>query len=148
MNLKEKHIVEHLINNWSKYFGENYHFWKKEREWKPGWRPDITALKPIQMEHGIYKAPIFIEVKYNRNGQKNDRDLIYEVQKALDAIKRCKNPQYVIVISNDYSDKHIVEFMVKNKVPMYKFDFSKPDLSDFRLYKYDPDKNGTLTLKR
>lgn len=117
----EKDVVNQLISDWTRYFGDKLKFYKKEKSWLEGWINDITAYIEMELEGGYkYKAPVFIEVKFRSDISK--RDLIYELEKAKIVKERIDNPIYIGVISDDYSDKTINEYLIKNNIKTWKVD--------------------------
>lgn len=140
--LKEKDIVDHLIRNWDTYFKDDeLYFYKKEYTVIPDyWRADILAYvwapHPYDPERQ-YKVPIFIEVKYNNNY----RDLIYELEKGLEFINRKSHnpdfPHYLVVIVDNTIDEVTLEYIKKNKIPVYMYTIEDEDLTTFKISMLD-----------
>jgi len=145
--LLEKDIVKYIIRNWTNLFDNNIKLYRTEVRWLNDYQCDITAYTEIILnkEYGYskpykYNAPIFIEVKFN----KNDRDLIYEIKKALIAVKRIgldrperlnvlRNPAYIGVISNDFSDEYIYNFLIENNIHMWQINMTNNDINTLKL---------------
>lgn len=134
--ITEKQIVDHIIANWDQLFEPELLFYDKEHAWTEDWRCDITAYIPMTLgeEYGFkrpypYKSGVFIEVKYDSNS----RDLIYELTKALNFIKKTRLPHHIGVISNDFSDIHIVEFLESNHIHMWLIEMEGNDLQSLKL---------------
>lgn len=143
---KEKQIVDYIIKNWSSLMFKDMQFFRREKEWLPGWRNDITAVVPMTLgeeygyktPHTAFKMPVFIEVKYNSES----RDLIYELTKALTAVSRFKNtatkdklphPAQVGVISDNFSDPYIYDFIVQNNIHMWQIQITDDDINTMKL---------------
>lgn len=145
----EKHIVNHIIQNWDDLFFHDMHFHSKEKSWIHGWRNDITAYTEIELgkEYGyfnkehLYKMPIFLEVKF---GSKSKRDLVYELQKALAAVYRFKpkvvdgkaylaHPAQIGVIADDLSDPYIHDFIIENNIHMWQIHIKDNDINTMSL---------------
>lgn len=138
--LTEKQVVDYIIKNWDKLF-DDIKFYKSEYYWLPEWRCDISAFIWMDLkEEGLtkdpypYRAPIFIECKYNSDA----RDLIFELRKALYCAKKGAWPKYVGVFMDDYSDGHILDFLIENEIHMWKINIKNEDLSTLYMEYYEP----------
>lgn len=143
MALKEKDIVNHLYNNWHKYFPELIGC-KKEYVLRDS-RVDILSSCPVDLyEFGIrskddicrhINAAVLVEVKYNNN----QRDLLFELQKHINFrdsyINYGKSYCYIVVISDEF-DEHMVKYMQDNEVIMYKYNIENEDLDTFSIEEY------------
>lgn len=142
--IKEKHIIKHIVDNWNKLLGEEkLHFFKTEYCALDDWRCDILAYVYLDLEEmgyenapRNYRAPIYTEVKFNSDS----RDLIYEISKGLRLVNQAAYPRYIAVISDDFSDPTILDFLVENKIHMWQIKIKDDDLSTLRLEYYEPDK--------
>lgn len=139
--LKEKDIIDHLIRNWDTYFkNEELYFHKKEYTVTDYWRADILAYiwatHPYAPERQ-YRVPVFIEVKYNNNY----RDLIYELEKGLEFVNRKSHnpdfPRYLAVIVDNTIDETSLEYIKKNKIPMYMYTIENEDLTTLSISLYE-----------
>jgi hypothetical protein len=147
-NYSERQIVNHIIKNWDSLFEEGIKYQGREKEWIRGWRNDITSYVEMELgeEYGYlekphnFKAPIFIEVKY----KSDSRDLLYELKKALTAVSRFKpktvdgkeyfaHPAYIGVISDDFSDEYIYDFIVSHGIHMWQIKMDDDDIETLRL---------------
>lgn len=130
--MSEKKIVTKIKDNWNNLFPDLKFF---KTEWSPskGWRPDITAINQENQT-------VFIEVKFN----KNDRDLIYELEKALYHINKANRNDLVYVISDNYKDPIINSYLKRNNIKSFYYDKSK---CDFELELIDFDLMGALKVK-
>lgn len=134
--ITEKQIVDHIIEHWNELFEEGIYFFRKEHSWLEDWRCDITAYSHMELgeEYGFekphdYRAPIFMEVKY----ESSSRDLIYELSKALEFVRRHQYPMYVAAISDDFSDPHILRFILDNGIHMWKISVKDNDINTLTL---------------
>jgi len=145
--LLEKDIVNYIIRNWTSLFDNNIKLYRTEVKWLNDYRCDISAYVEMTLDEKYgynepykYNAPIFIEVKFN----KNDRDLIYEIKKALTAVNRIgldkperlnvlRNPAYVGVISDDFSDEYIYNFLIENNIHLWQIDIKNNDINTLKL---------------
>lgn len=133
--LKESNIVNHLVNNWDKYF-ENTIFWKTEYSLR-NFRVDIASYVNSDFkEKGKFtQVPIFIEVKYNSNM----RDLMFELQKQISFrdfyTKYGKSFCMICVISDEF-DYDMVRFMTDNNIEMLKINIKDDDLESMTLTEY------------
>lgn len=143
--LKEKDIVEYIVNNWDKFF-EGTKFIKTEFTLRD-FRVDIFASFPVDLKDlGLreksypVKASIFFEVKW----KSTMRDLLFELKKQIAFrdwyINYGKAYCEICVISDEY-DKHMVDFMVENEITMFKIDIKDNDLSTMTISEYIPVKN-------
>ena len=143
MALKEKDIVNHLYENWNKYFPELIGC-KKEYTFRDS-RVDIFSSCPVDLyELGIKEeyhtlrfcnASVFVEVKYNSNM----RDLLFELQKHISFrdwyVNYGKAFCFIAVISDEF-DYEMVKFMEQNNILMYKYYIDNEDLDTFRIEEY------------
>lgn len=141
--LKEKDIVSNIVDNWDTYFPE-ITFFKKEF-CLDSWRPDIVGKMNSDNNRQI---PCFFEVKYN----KNDRDLVYEVLKGLNFLRKRHgdNEFKLVVITDNISEDFIIDFLIMNNVDIYLYStdsLSKTGLLEFNKYtKDDFNKRGALRI--
>jgi hypothetical protein len=138
--LLEKDIVDYVIEHWDEFFKE-IDFFRREKTWLPGWRNDITAtiwmdLKDygFKEESYMYRAPIFIEAKF----RSSSRDLIFELEKAKVLVGRLDWPSYIGVLSDDFSDPVILNYLIENKVLLWKMDITGDDLTTLKINFYEP----------
>lgn len=127
--ITEKQIVDHIIKNWEKLFEPGLHFFKREVEWLEGWKCDITAWFMMEYEGEPHKAAVFMEAKYDSPS----RDLIYELCKALTFVNRHKAPSFVAVISDDFSDPYIQNFIKENQIFMFQVIVENQDLETMKI---------------
>lgn len=138
--LKEKDIVNHIADNWDKFFPE---LKKPRREYVfRDSRVDLFTAYDINLkELGLRdvdtkaEAATFMEVKYNSNM----RDLMFEVQKLLDFrdwyINYGRAFCVVCTISDEY-DFHMAKFFDEKGVIMYKINMKDEDLETMTIEEY------------
>lgn len=139
--LKEKDVVDYLIRNWDVLFGgEELYFYKAEFRVTDNWRADVLAYVNLPCPdnpNAIYRAPVYMEVKYNNNY----RDLIYELEKGLNYINHpSKNPdypRYLAVIVDDTIDSTSLEYIKNNKIPCYMYTMQDEDLTTLSISMYE-----------
>ena len=147
MALKEKDIVNHLHENWNKYFRELIGC-KKEYSFRDS-RVDLFSSCPVDLyELGIREednmfrhinAAVFAEVKYNSNM----RDLLFELQKLISFREWYVNVGkafcFIMAISDEF-DYEMVKFMEANNIIMYKYYIENDDFDTFRIEEYTMNK--------
>lgn len=140
--LKEKDIVEQIINNWDTYF-EGTKFCKTEFSLRD-FRVDILASFPANLkdlgvrdEDYFTNPSIFFEVKW----KSEMRDLLFELKKQIKFrdwyIEYGKAFCMICVISDEF-DSHMVEFMVENNITMFKINIENEDIETLSISEYDP----------
>lgn len=140
--LKEKDIVNHLYNNWNKYFPDfvgckkEYTIRDSRIDILSSYKTDLYKIG-IRPENDICRfinAAVFAEVKYNNN----DRDLMYELQKHIQFRNRyieCgKSYCYIMVISDGF-DQYMLNFMRENDIITYQYSIEDNDLETFKIWK-------------
>ena len=147
-SLSEKEIVNHIIKNWDKFFEkDNIKFQKTEWQALENYRADIMAyidldLKDIgwREESEMYRTLVILECKY----QSESRDLIYELEKAkyiqwyLDERSNYPHPVFIGVISDDFSDKAIYDYLIENNIHMWKINIKDDNIETMTLRYIDP----------
>jgi hypothetical protein len=141
--LKEKDIVNHLYDNWNKYF-PNLIGCRKEFTIRDSRVDILSSQKTDLYKLGIkskddklryINAAVFVEIKYNEN----HRDLVYELQKHINFrdwyIKYGKAYCLIMTISDEY-DPYITKFIRDNKIIAYKYSIENNDLNTFKIWKY------------
>lgn len=138
--LKEKDVVDYIVRNWDTLFkDEELFFYKTEYKVTDYWRADILAYVKLPSPNNpsaIYRAPVYIEVKFDNNY----RDLIYELEKGLKFIhhpSRDPNyPRYLAVIVDDTIDEVTLEYIRKNNIPCYMYTMENNDLTTLSISMY------------
>lgn len=141
--LKEKDIVNKIVSSWEDYFPE-LNFRKTEYVFKNS-RIDIFAdfevdRELFELKPSPYKlmAPVFFEVKW----QSEMRDLIYELQKQIEFrdfyTNVAGNLAVICVISDKFTDKTMVKYMIDNNVHMYIVTVIDDDIDTLTLTEYQP----------
>jgi hypothetical protein len=135
--ITEKQIVDAIVKNWDEFFEEEQiKFFRREKSPVSWWRADLWGVVDMPLEHmEAYRASIFFEVKY----QSPARDLIYEVKKGLDLLATISNPNYIAVISDDFSDPTIYDFLKANGIHMWRIDIENDDINTLKLTYYNPE---------
>lgn len=134
--LKEKDIVDYIIDNWDNYFKDiNMFFQTKEWQPKQNYRADLLAYTNINLkEYGysdkdeIYRASVIIECKF----KSMQRDLIYELKKAIhirDYIAKFNRPVFIGVLSDSFLDEYIYDFILENNIICWKINIKNNDLT-------------------
>jgi hypothetical protein len=141
--LSEKQIVNHIVQNWDKFFAEeNIKFQRIEWQALENYRADIMAYMDLDLkeigwrEKSVkYRATIILECKY----QSESRDLIYELEKAKYLQWYLKErlteswPVFIGVISDDFSDKAIYDYLIENDIHMWKINIKDNDIETMTL---------------
>lgn len=131
--LKEKDIVNYIINNWTKLFNEELFFYKKEQKIDRYWRCDIFAYRKQVFKDRVFKAPVYIEVKYNNN----HRDLLYELSKGLNFLNQptIKSvPRHLCVFIEEKSlDSVTQQFLEDKNITYYVYSLNNDDLDTFHM---------------
>jgi hypothetical protein len=137
--ITEKQVVDAIVENWDKFFGEEkITFFRREKSPVTWWRADLWGVFDMKLKDDRpYKASIFFEVKY----KSPSRDLIYEIQKGKDLLARIDNPNYISVISDDFSDPTIVDYLKANDVHMWKIEIENDDIKTLTITYYNPEEN-------
>lgn len=135
--LKEKDVVDYIVRNWDTLFkDEELFFYKTEYKVTDNWRADILAYVKLPSPDNpkyIYRAPVYIEVKFDHNY----RDLIYELEKGLNYIHRKDRdpnyPRYLAVIVDDTIDATTLEYIKSNQIPCYMYTIENEDLTTLNI---------------
>lgn len=139
--LKEKDVVDYIVRNWDALFkNEELFFYKAEYKVTDSWRVDILAYvklpSPDNPEY-IYRAPVYIEVKFDNNY----RDLIYELEKGLNYIHRKDRdpnyPRYLAVIVDNTIDPTTLDYITNNQIPCYMYTIENDDLTTLSISMYE-----------
>ena len=136
--LKEKDIVEHLIQYGEQYFSfpemfyleQPIHLYKKEFQVTPEWRCDLLNY----IQQGTYRHPVYTEIKY----KDNKRDLLYELHKGLYYIKTRgteKYPRSLCVISDEIKEIETLRFIKENNILFYEYQVNDNDIYSFKIEK-------------
>lgn len=129
--LKEKDIVNHIIQNWDNLFEEEVKFCKKEATLLEDYRCDIVGyIQPKGTTNYASRSNLLFECKY----QSNSRDLIYELTKAISLRERIKGKETIIsVISDNFDDPHIRKFILENDIHMWQIHMENEKLETLSL---------------
>lgn len=124
--LKEKDISDFLKDNWESFFKPGKcELYKTDKSFLKRWRPDFIGVNKDYFE-GV--TLVFIELKYNSNC----RDLLYEVQRAIDVRNKGHNV-IIAVLSDHYKDETIRNFLLENDVILLKYEFMDLDVDSFKI---------------
>lgn len=138
--IKEKDISDFLRDSWEYYFNPDVcQLYKTDKSFFKGWRPDFVGKNDSYFENTV---PIFIELKY----KSNCRDLLYEVQKAIDV--RDKGYDVIIaVLSDQYNDETIRNFLLNNNVILLKYEFMTLSKDSFKIKQLNEVKVDKKNIK-
>lgn len=140
--LTEKQVVDYIIDNWDRLFSEHgIRYRCREKSPVSWWRVDLWGTIDMDLQEMKitnrpypYKASVFIEAKF----RSESRDLIYELQKGLDFLSRIEYPNFIGVLSDNFDDPTIIQFIQDHNIHMFKIEIEDDDLDTIQIKYYEP----------